>query len=766
MDKIRINNQRLIFNLIYIYFVFSLVYLFGLGMGLKFNILLQIFAVVLVSITVKFFLLNPLILYGILGFSLVVIVLIHRFVTPILFLWTERSFYLIENIIFNLQGKENIASDNLMGFWFILIVLVSVFTSFILFKGKSIYLLPPIYITFFLYYWYNYFDEAYFMISTFLLIFFILMSLDKYSRENPQIISKLDHAPTKLYPARLKTVTTYSILIILLAVILPKKNYYIEWPWLHEKVYKNFPFVERLRYQNDYNRNSGEASLFNFSITGYQNNSSKLGGPVDLSHKKIMTVFSDTNVYLRGNVRHTYTGESWETIAMPAEFYGLNQDFSKLTKEERETYYSQTNITITNHSFASTTIFSPYKASVMNFNGKGHLILNTDDILVFSNGVYDGESYSILVQNPLPYGMLISLGVNNKKEDLSYLEYYLQTPGNKITSRTKALVKEIVQESNSDFHKAVAIEEYLRNNYEYKLDVENIPDDKEFIDYFLFNGKEGYCTYYATAMAVMLRLEGIPSRYIEGYLAHEEIDPGIYEVSHKDAHAWVEAFIEPVGWMTFEPTPAYNIQDRLEDYELPPGEEENESLNENLVNSKKPRININQQLIDSDQDITNLGKGSNYNDNYEDIPTKLPKYIGYIFISILLLIIPVRFITGFILCIYEEIKSKKLSTSKKIIYLYSRIVKFMELLGFPQQYGETHHEYANRIAYKFYSHNEKGIKEITEIFVKSKYSNYIASDEDVNDLEKYTISLDKRLRSRLGTVVYYYRKYVKRDYFK
>lgn len=764
MDKIRTKNQNFIFNLIYTYFVFSLTYLFGLGMGLKLNIVLQIFIVILGSIIVKFFLFNPLILYGILGTSFLIVISVHRFVTPILFAWTERSFYLIENIIYNFQGKENIASDNLISFWIILIILVSVFTSFILFKGKSIYLLPPVYITFFLYYWYNYLDEAYFMISTFLLLFFILMSLDKYSKENPDIKNNLDYASIKLFNERIKTVTIYGVLIILLAVILPKKNYFIEWPWLNDRVYTIFPFVEELRYQHDYNRKSGEASLFNFSMTGYQNNSSKLGGPVELSNKKIMTVFSDNNIYLRGNVRHTYTGESWETIDMPTEFYGLKQDFSKLTKEESETYFTQTNITIINHSFASTTIFSPYKAYIINTNNKGYITLDSDNILVFSNGVYDAESYVVGVQQPLTYGVLIANGINNKKEDLSNLPYYLQTPNNKITNRTKALVKEIVEDSNNDFQKAVAIEDFLRNNYEYRLDVLDIPDGKEFIDYFLFEEQKGYCTYYATAMAVMLRLEGIPSRYIEGYLANEEIEPGIYEISHKDAHAWVEAFIEPVGWMTFEPTAAYDIQDRLEDYQLPDLEED-QSLDDDLVDSKSPRINNNQQSIDLDQDIIDAKNSSNYNQNYNDIQTKLPKYIGYILISLLLLIIPVRFIIGFILYIYHQNKTKKLPANKKIIYLYSNIVQLQDLLGYPQQYGETHHEYANRIAYKFYSHNEKGIKEVTEIFVKSKYSNAIASDEDVNDLEKYMSSLDKRLRSRLGPVVYYYRKYVKRDYF-
>lgn len=765
MDRIRNKNQKLIFNLIYICFVFSLVYLFGLGMDLKLNILLQMFVVLLGSTAVKFFLLNPLVLYGLLGVSFLGIILVHRFVTPILFILTERAFYLFDNIAYNLQGKENIASDNLILFWIILVVLVSFYTSFILFKGKSIYLLPPVYISFFLYYWYNYFDEAYFMISTFLFAFFILISLDKYSRENVNIEDKSEQIYEKLYTARLKTVTVYSILIILLAIILPKKNNYLEWPWLQDKVYSAFPFVEKLRYQDDYSRKTGEAALFNFSITGYQSDSSKLGGPVNLSDKKIMTVLSDTDIYLRGNVRHTYTGDSWKTISMPSGYYALGQDFSELSKHEQNTYYKQIDITITNHSFASTTIFSPYKAAEVKFNSNNRLIVDRDNILVFTDGIYDGESYIVKVQKPLPYGILVSLGINEKKEDLTDLEFYLQVPHDKITKRTETLVKEIVKGSNNDFQKAVAIEDYLRNNYKYKLDVENVPAHEEFIDYFLFNGQEGYCTYYATAMAVMLRLEGIPSRYVEGYLAHEEVEPGMYEISHENAHAWVEAFIEPVGWMTFEPTPAYDIQNRLENYQLPLSEKD-EFLNETIKNNRDPRINTDDPLIDPDQNFVDIGLSPNLNNNLEDESTQLPKYIGYIFIGLLLLILPMRFLIGFLYYVYQESKSKKWSINKRIIYKYNKIIKTTELLGFPQEYGETHYEYANRIAYKFYSHNEKGINEITEIFVKSKYSDSIAALEDMEDLDRYMASLDKRLRNSLGPIAYYYQKYVKRGYLK
>lgn len=765
MDNLLGKKQKLISNIIYASLVFSLVYILGLGIGLKLNIILQILIVFLGSAIVKFFLLNPLILYAILAASLLSAILVHRFITPILFTLGDRVFYLFENIIGNLQGKENITSDNILLFWGMLIILVSFFTAFILFKGKNIYLLLPVYIGSFLFYWYNFYDKAYWMISIFLLVFFVLMGLNKYFDKRMQAESSSNYDFEKLYTPWLKTIFWYSLLIIFIAIFLPKSDSFLHWPWLQQKVYNTFPNVENLRSANGQGRKSGEATLFDFSITGYQEDNSRLGGPVRLSDKKIMTVQTDSGNYLRGNVKHTYTGYSWESITEPSKKYELRQDFSNLSLKEKRYYYNQTYITITNHAFASITLFSPYKATEVSFKGNHKLIVNRDDTLIFPNGIFDGESYTVQVQKPLPYKILLSLGLEQNKESIDDLEIYLQIPADKITERTKTLVEEIVKNKNSDFQKAVAIENYLRNNYRYNLDVNGVPDNKDFIDYFLFDIQEGYCTYYATSMSIMLRLAGIPSRYIEGYLAQDQEEPGIYVVRHKDAHAWVEAFIEPVGWMSFEPTPAYPIQHELDDYIV---NETNEKiyLGESNWNRERSRIDFEDDIDEGGYNGIDDEKSSNYYNPNKSMSIKLPKIVLDMLVTILISIIPIRFLIGLSMHKYEETKAKKLSNNKRIIYLYKRIIKIMEFLGCPQQYGETHYEYANRVAYKFYIHNEKGIKEITEIFVKSKYGNLTTSDDDVLILESYRETLEKRLRNHYGPIAYYYRKYVKTEYMR
>ena len=760
MDRLSNKSQKIILNLIYFTFVFILVYLFGLIIYLDLNISLQIFMVFVGSMMVKFIIFNPLILYILLAIGFLVSIIVNRYITPFTLTFSDRIFILFQNILNNLQGKENIAENNILLFWGMLIILVSFFTAFILFKGKNIYLLLPIYLGFFLSYWYNFFDQAYWMIVIFLIAFFILMGLDKYIKEENKVKNSINSEFTRIYTPWVQTVIMYSILIVSIALILPKSHNYLQWPWLQDKVYTAFPFVEELRSYNSFSRKTGEATLFNFTITGYQGETSRLGGPVILSDKKIMTVYADSSNYLRGNVRQIYTGNVWETINEPSEKYGIRQDFSGLSEEEKKLYYEENEIIIINHAFASKTLFSPYKPAKVNFIDNFWVIVNRDDSLVFSEGVYDTESYYITVQSPLPYGILVSLGIDNKKEDLANLEIYLQTPEDRITDQTKNLVKEIVAGKESDYEKAVAIENYLRNNYSYNLNANEVPENREFIDYFLFEGKEGYCTYFATTMAIMLRLEGIPTRYVEGYLAHESVETGIYEVTHENAHAWVEVYIEPVGWMTFEPTPAYAVESRLENYEPDP---------EEIIDPVDASDNIN-PIDDFDapkfikeEDILDSGYSPDIENPYEEIQTDLTRNVVIIIISILLLIIPVRFLIGFIKYKYNEAKAKKLPNNNRIIYLYKQILLLTKLLHYPQKYGETHYEYASRVAYKFYEHNKKGIKEITEIFVMSKYSNYISTDQDVLELENFRETLDRRLENHLGHRAYYYRKYVKKD---
>lgn len=130
---------------------------------------------------------------------------------------------------------------------------------------------------------------------------------------------------------------------------------------------------------------------------------------------------------------------------------------------------------------------------------------------------------------------------------------YLQLP---VTDpRVVELARQITQQQPTPYDKALAIETYLRRTYGYTLDLPSaMPADP--IAFFLFDYRRGHCEFFASAMAIMLRTLGIPTRLVNGFLQGGYNDvSGNYTVRASDAHSWVEVYFPNYGWVSFDPTP-------------------------------------------------------------------------------------------------------------------------------------------------------------------------------------------------------------------
>jgi len=94
---------------------------------------------------------------------------------------------------------------------------------------------------------------------------------------------------------------------------------------------------------------------------------------------------------------------------------------------------------------------------------------------------------------------------------------------------------------------------YVSNAAVYNLDFKTIPDGEDMVIYFLTKGKEGICQHYAAAATVMFRALGIPARYTVGYA--KAVKSGTIEtVTAMNAHAWVEIYLDGIGWVHLEVT--------------------------------------------------------------------------------------------------------------------------------------------------------------------------------------------------------------------
>src|SRR6185295_3262946 len=123
-----------------------------------------------------------------------------------------------------------------------------------------------------------------------------------------------------------------------------------------------------------------------------------------------------------------------------------------------------------------------------------------------------------------------------------------------VTPRIAALAARVMRQGTAA-ERARRLENHLMDSYSYTLDfVGRSPENP--IEDFIFRYRSGQCEYFASAMVLMLRSQGIPARLVTGFLGGE-YNPfeGYYIVRENNAHAWVEAYLPGEGWQVFDPTP-------------------------------------------------------------------------------------------------------------------------------------------------------------------------------------------------------------------
>lgn len=136
-------------------------------------------------------------------------------------------------------------------------------------------------------------------------------------------------------------------------------------------------------------------------------------------------------------------------------------------------------------------------------------------------------------------------------------EQYLALPESAVES-AKYILSQIPDIHSADTVEAAnLIARYVQKSAEYSTEVDTMPSNQEdFAIWFLESADKGYCVHFASATTVLLRAHGIPARYVVGYtfegVAHQQV-----EVRQDTSHAWVEYYIENVGWVVLESTPGY-----------------------------------------------------------------------------------------------------------------------------------------------------------------------------------------------------------------
>jgi len=270
----------------------------------------------------------------------------------------------------------------------------------------------------------------------------------------------------------------------------------------------------------------------------------------------------------RGIALTTFDGKRWSSNVVNPQRLGTKADGWIHTPEpaQKENISGKTvNYTVYLEPVATNAIFVPGRLlSVQgNFGGgatnsfaamqRNYLLTDETDTLrvPFPNFAairYAGNSRL----PPRDAGKLRAAGTDYSREITST---YLQLPAG-LDRRIPDLAREITKNAQTPFDKALGIETYLRTRFGYTLNLTGKPG-QDPLAHFLFETRAGHCEYFASAMTIMLRTLGIPSREVNGFLPGEYNDlGGDYIVRASDAHSWVEVYFPGNGWQVFDPTPS------------------------------------------------------------------------------------------------------------------------------------------------------------------------------------------------------------------
>src|SRR5215207_9772487 len=189
---------------------------------------------------------------------------------------------------------------------------------------------------------------------------------------------------------------------------------------------------------------------------------------------------------------------------------------------------------------------------------------NSDGSWSMNEPLKEGDTYEVLSEIPQPTTAQLRGAGNDYSPAVE--QKFLQLPDDTppvVDETAKKIQRKYDPETPYD--KARAVERYLiyDGGFVYNLDVSYRRADKA-IEEFLGDGKEGFCTQFATSMALLLRDMGVPSRVVYGSTSGEEVGQGEYLVRGSNMHTWVEAYFPGVGWYPFNPTPGFSMPAAME----------------------------------------------------------------------------------------------------------------------------------------------------------------------------------------------------------
>lgn len=289
-------------------------------------------------------------------------------------------------------------------------------------------------------------------------------------------------------------------------------------------------------------------------------------GPVSLSDQPVMEVQSSEPLYWRGSVYIRYTGHGWANPRFGLPSYSLldpNMPFSEIP-ERREGLYT-----------LNVPPVSPQPLRYREVKQRFHLLSGASNIIYgaalpvqirFPNlavqvdaagclqsayGYRLGTEYEVLSRVPSTSSEELRGAPVATTDDVGLFNFELPSEPH---PRLQQLAQKITAGYTNNYDKVMALKSYIESTCRYNLNAPAVPMGRDAVEFFLFSSREGYCDLFSTALAVLARYAGIPSRVATGFISGDLQPDGKFLVCEKHRHQWTEIYFPGYGWIAFDPT--------------------------------------------------------------------------------------------------------------------------------------------------------------------------------------------------------------------
>ncbi len=271
-----------------------------------------------------------------------------------------------------------------------------------------------------------------------------------------------------------------------------------------------------------------------------------------LGEEVVLQVRAPAPSYWRAYVMERYDGQSWRAGRRPFPVPGIALHFP--IRGENTSAGPSLPQTFFVRKPMGTEVPAAYPLRELYFPAR-QLVLFDSGTIQAPAALRGGVAYAAVSQvRDLSPAALRQAGAIDAKANRAYLDLPPRLPG-----RVRELADQLAAGEATEYDKVTAIADYLRTHYRYSLDTPRLPSDADAVDQFLFVDHVGYCEQFASALAVLLRQEGIPSRVAVGYATGEHNAlAGTFTVRARDAHAWVEVLFPGIGWAPVDASPGFD----------------------------------------------------------------------------------------------------------------------------------------------------------------------------------------------------------------